>query len=100
MAVESKQEKARRLAGGSDKGVARKLDPIHKAILYISAGVLTLGKLVYSIGILNVQALDDSGKQCFYVPSVFDSVFNDIMSGAALLFVVSLYTAVNYFERK
>ena len=98
MAVESKADRARREA--AEKGGARKLDPVHKAFLYISAGILTVGKLIYSVGLFNIQALDAKGKECFYIPSNFDSNFDDVVSAAAIVFVVSLYTALNYLENK
>lgn len=98
MAAESKAEKARRLANEKDR--VKKLDPIHKISLYASALILTAGKLVYSVGLFNIQSLDKEGKECFYVPSSFDVYFNDIISAASLVFIVSLYTAVNYFESK
>ena len=99
MAAESKIDKAARMAA-EKKNVSRKLDPIHKAILYISTAILALGKFVYGASWLNLQSLDSKGKECLYVPSSFDVHFDDVMVVAAVVCVLSLFTAINFFENR
>ena len=98
MPSESKQDKARRLAS-EGKVTTRKLALLHKIFLYASAAILALGKFIYSFGILDTVSLSiETGKECIYVPSYFDVIYNDVVAGATLIFVISLYTAMNYLE--
>ena len=97
--AESKQEKAARIAA-EKKNVSRKLDPIHKIVLYVSAAILAVGKLVYSVGVLDTQSLNAKAMECIYVPSEFDIMFNDALTGASLVFLISLFTAVNFYESR
>lgn len=93
--AESAAKKAEREAREKAAGV-KKLPSWWKMTIYISAGVLSFGKLVYSIGWFNVVTADN----CVLQPSTFDVMFADITSAASLVFFVMVVAGFHHLENR
>jgi len=92
--AESAKQRAEREA--REKGGGRSLPTWWKLVIYISAGILSFGKLVYSVGWFNIVTADN----CVIVPSTFDIMFSDIVSAASLVFFVMVVAGFHHLENR
>ena len=92
MAESAKQKAEREARGGGGKSL-----PLWwKMIIYVSAGVLSFGKLIYAIGWFNIVTADN----CVMQPSTFDVMFNDLTSAASLVFFVMVIAGFHHLENR
>jgi len=91
--AESAKQKAERSARG---GGERVLPAWWKLTIYISAGILSFGKLVYAIGWFNISTADN----CVLQPSQFDVMFTDMTSAASLVFFVMVVAGFHHLENR
>ncbi len=91
---ESAKQKAEREARSGGGG--KSLPVWWKMLIYVTAGILSFGKLVYSIGWFNIVTADN----CVMKPSGFDVMFNDVTSAASLVFFVMVIAGFHHLENR
>lgn len=77
------------------RGDRNKLPLLSLIFLWVPALILAGGEFVYSIGAWDIATVHE----CKYLPSDLDVFMQDLTSGAALVFVVALYSALQYLQR-